>query len=117
MQFKTDENLPEDVAALLCHHGHDALSVNDQRLSGMEDAELIAICQVEARILVTLDTDFADIRTYPPREHEGIIVLRLIQQDKQHVLDVVSRLVPLLSNQEVAKQLWIVDERQVRIRS
>jgi hypothetical protein len=36
----------------------------------------------ESRILVTLDRDFANIEAYPPRQHAGIIVLRLKTQDK-----------------------------------
>jgi len=117
MQFKTDENLPGEVAVLLRQQGHNARSVHDQGLSGATDAKLIDTCQAESRILVTLDTDFADIRTYPPGAHVGIIVLRLARQDKPHVLGVVRRILPMLSREEIGQRLWIVDERQVRIRS
>jgi len=37
MRFKTDENLPIEVAELLRRHGHDALSVIDQQLAGHPD--------------------------------------------------------------------------------
>ena len=37
MQFKTDENLPAEVAEMLRQNGHDALSVNDQALLGETD--------------------------------------------------------------------------------
>jgi hypothetical protein len=36
--------------------------------------------------LVTLDTDFCDIRKYSPQDYHGLIVLRLKRQDKPHVL-------------------------------
>ena len=39
MRFKTDENLPTEVAALLIHHGHDALRVDQQGLAGVADAD------------------------------------------------------------------------------
>ena len=117
MRFKTDENLPEELASLLRHSGYDALSVNAEDLSGASDASLIGICEAENRILVTLDTDFADIRRYAPREYKGIIVLRLVRQDKLHVLKVMGRLLEMLTREEIAHRLWIVDERQVRIRS
>ncbi len=51
--------------------------MDDQRLVGTSDRHLSEVCKSEGRIFVTLDLDFADIRTYPPDEHPGIIVLRL----------------------------------------
>ena len=116
MQFKTDENLLREVAQLLRQHGHDALSVNDQDMAGETDMRLSEICRAEGRALVTLDTDFADIRTYPPSACAGLVVLRLQRQDKEHVLGVVEKLIPILSAEELSERLWIVDERQVRIR-
>jgi predicted nuclease of predicted toxin-antitoxin system len=76
MKFKTDENLPMEVAALLNRHGHDAVRVDEQGLAGVADAGVAAVCLVEQRAIVTLDLDFADIRAYPPENYSGIIVLR-----------------------------------------
>jgi hypothetical protein len=63
-----------------------------------------------------LDSDFADIRTYPPREFPGFVVLRLGRQDKAHVLAVLARVLRLLAEQAPEKELWIVEEDRVRIR-
>jgi predicted nuclease of predicted toxin-antitoxin system len=60
MRFKTDENLPAEVAELLNQAGHDALRVDQQGLSGVADPGVAAVCLVEQRAIVTLDTDFAD---------------------------------------------------------
>jgi len=73
MYFKIDENLPLEIAELLIKVGHDAKTVNDQQLKGVKDCVLIDLCKSENRILVTLDTDFSDIRTYPPQEFSGIV--------------------------------------------
>jgi precorrin-6B methylase 1 len=40
MRFKTDENLPSDVAELLNQHGHDAESILQEKLSGTPDENL-----------------------------------------------------------------------------
>ena len=85
MKFKIDENLPEEVADLLQEAGFETATVLGQRLTGASDAALARACGQEAYALITLDTDFGDIRTYPPREYLGLIVLRLRQQDKAHV--------------------------------
>ena len=87
MKFKFDENLPVELAEELRAAGSAAATVEDQRLVGAGDRHLSEVCKSEGRILVTLDLDFADIRTYPPEEHPGLIVLRLARQDKPHGLD------------------------------
>lgn len=117
MRFKVDENLPVEVAQLLHEAGHEAATVLDQRLGGREDQALTTLCQQEARALVPLDLDFADIRTYPPAHYAGTVVLRLQRQDKPHVLAVVARVIPLLSQEPLARRLWIVEENRIRIRA
>lgn len=66
MRFKVDENLPVEVAALIREAGHEADTVNDERIGGAEDSDIAALCQRERLALVTLDLDFADIRAYLP---------------------------------------------------
>ena len=116
MKFKIDENLPVEVAELLRQVGYDAMTVLDQHLGGETDDNIGTICQQEGRIIMTLDLDFADIRTYPPKEFAGLIVLRLTRQDKWHVLEIVERLLSVLEKESPEKRLWIVDEQRVRIR-
>lgn len=116
MQFKTDENMPEDAADLLRTAGFDAVSVIQQQLGGNDDTTIADVCRQENRILVTFDIDFADIRTYPPADFAGIIVLRLVRQDRPHVLQVMSRVIAALSNEPIAQRLWIVEEDRIRIR-
>lgn len=86
MRFKTDENLHPDASVLLSAHGHDAVTVWDQGLRGTLDENLAQVCKHEGRVLVSLDLDFSDIRTYPPEEFPGILVLRLRSQDSKSVL-------------------------------
>lgn len=116
MDFKIDENLHEDAAALLRQHGHNAVTVYDQGLQGHVDGDIAAVCQVEGRALISLDLDFADIRKYPPADYAGIIVLRLANQGRPQVLHVLGRIVPLFNTEPLVGHLWIVDEHQVRVR-
>jgi len=116
MRFKTDENLPSGVVALLQDAGFDAASVVGQHLGGAKDARIARICRKEMRVFVTLDTDFADIRTYPPSDYSGIIVLRLKRQDAGHVREVFSRVLPYMQKDAPDGHLWIVSEEHIRIR-
>ncbi|MGH8547744.1 MAG: DUF5615 family PIN-like protein [Methylococcales bacterium] len=68
MKFKIDENLPAEITVLLQEAGYDAITVLEQELGGSADPCIASVCRNENRALVTPDTDFADIRTYPPNQ-------------------------------------------------
>jgi predicted nuclease of predicted toxin-antitoxin system len=116
MPFKFDENLHPDAAELFRQAGHDALTVYDQGLRGYGDDDVAEVCRQEGRALITLDLDFADVRTYPPSNYPGIIVLRIANQSRASVLRVLGRVLPLLDSEPVAGHLWIVDDYHARIR-
>jgi len=115
MKFKVDQNLPIEVVRLLEDNGHNALTVLVQNLGGEPDSRIAQVCKKEKRVLITLETDFSDIRTYPPAEFFGLIVLRLNTQDKPHLLSVMTRLINILSKEPLDSRLWIVEEGRVRI--
>ena len=117
MQLKIDENLHPDAARLLRHHGYDAMTVGEQGMRGEDDSDIAEVCHREKRALVTLDLDFSDIRDYPPEDYHGLIVLRLNDQSRAAVLNVIDRMIPMFNTESPVGRLWIVDEHQVRIRA
>lgn len=117
MQFKTDENLPTEVAELLTVAGYDTKTVNDQGLQGIKDNILVAKCTEENRILITLDTDFSNIKAYPPEEFHGIIVLRVSSYSKKHILSVIQRAMKSFRKEPIERNLRIIEETRIRIRS
>lgn len=116
MKFKIDENLPVEIAALLTKAGHSALSVFDQGIGGYKDPKLMTVCTKESRALVTLDLDFSDIRTYPPENLPGIIVMRAVNQSKWSLIELSRQILPVLATEPLKGQLWIVEPGRVRIR-
>jgi len=116
VKFKTDENLPVEAAATLREAGFDAETIWDEELSGADDLVVAGTSRNEGRILLTLDLDFANIRAYPPREHPGIIVLRLKHQDKLTIITYVRRLMAALARRSPVGELWIVEGKRVRFR-
>ncbi|MHB1558060.1 MAG: DUF5615 family PIN-like protein [Isosphaeraceae bacterium] len=116
MKFKTDENLPVEVVAVLTRHGHDALSVIDQSLAGHPDPDVAQVCQAEQRALVTLDLDFADVRVYPPDQYAGLVVLRPAAQTIPAIERLAEQMVRYLATETLAGNLWIVEEQRLRIR-
>ncbi len=116
MKFKLDENLPVEAADLLREAGHDARTVLDQKMGGQADQKIIQVCMREKRALITLDLDFADIKSYPPSSHHGVFVLRTRRQSRSKTLEVIAKLIPLLPDEPIEKQLWIVEDEKVRVR-
>ncbi len=75
MKFKLDENLGDIGCDLLAAEGSDVMTVAQQNLSGASDQHVFAICQLERRILVTLDHDFGNILQFSPQGSAGIVIL------------------------------------------
>ena len=116
MRAKLDENLPAEAVALLHTAGWNCDTVRDEGLGGAEDARVGAACRAESRVLFTLDLDFSDIRTYPPTDYAGIVVLRPAEPSRRMILQMLTRVLPVLDAQWVDHQLWIVEPGRVRIR-
>ena len=116
MLFKMDENLPVELADMFRAAGHDAVTVLDQNLGGARDSNLASVCIREGRAIVTLDTDFADIRTYPPETYPGLVVLRPSAQSRHHILRIGNRLLNALPGEALAGRLWIVEDSRIRVR-
>jgi hypothetical protein len=74
------------------------------------------VCRAELRALLTFDLGFGDIRQYPPEQHPGVVVLRLASQSRVHTLGVMRRLLPLIETMPLAGRLWVVTEREIRVR-
>ena len=92
------------------------MTVVEQNLSGADDQQISEICKNEDRVLVILDLDFADMRTYPPGEYPGIIIFRVRFSDKKNLLTLCSNLLPILEREQLSQRLWIVEESRIRIR-
>ncbi len=96
MKFKIDENIPLEIAELLDKSGYDCENVYQEKLNGKSDNIVSLKCKKENRILITLDLDFSDIRTYQPQNHPGFIVLRIKNQSKENVISLVKKIIPII---------------------
>lgn len=80
MKIKLDENLPDDLAALLRAAEYDVATVAEEGMAGYDDPPVLQAATAEHRVLMSFDLGFADIREYPPGTHAGIVVFRLEDQ-------------------------------------
>ena len=93
MKFKLDENIPSEVSEFLQNEGFMEITVVEEKLSGEDDAIIASHIKAEGICFITLDLDFSDIRLYPPKEYNGIAVLRPHRQDKISIIELVRALI------------------------
>jgi predicted nuclease of predicted toxin-antitoxin system len=66
MRLKLDENLSRHLKPALAELGHDVLTAADEGLLSRPDTEVAATSLKEGRMLLTLDIEFADLRSTRP---------------------------------------------------
>jgi hypothetical protein len=69
----------------------------------------------EARILMTLDLDFANPLRLPPQGTPGVIVLRPHQPLLSLIRQLAAEVVPFLEKESPAGKIWIVELGRIRI--
>ena len=116
MKFKIDENLPAEIKSELLSAGHDAELVVDEGLQGAADPQLMQTVQQKSRIFLTMDKGIADVRTYPPNQYAGIVLIRPKSQGRGATLDFVRRHLPSILNADLKGHLLVVTESGMRIR-
>jgi len=116
LRLKLDENLPNEAVSRAQARGADVETVRQESLGGAIDAQVLAVCQHEQSVLVTLDLDFADIRFYRPGLGPGAIVLRPQRQSILAILAILDQALVFAESQNPVGQLWVVEPGQVRVR-
>jgi len=116
MRIKLDENMPTALAELLRGRGHDAETVAEEELSGADDPSVLAAAVRESRILITFDTDFGNIRSFPLGSHAGIVVFRLRDQRWRAMREPAQRLVESGVLERLRGGLAVADEVRIRVR-
>jgi predicted nuclease of predicted toxin-antitoxin system len=114
--FLVDENLPRLLASQLRTAGYQAEDVREVGLGAHPDADVWRYARGQARIIITQDSDFADIRAYPP-PHAGIVIADLpdrlvIAAKMQVILDGLASLV----GQSLANAIVTIAPGKVRVR-
>ena len=115
MRFKLDENLPRAARRVLEAQSWDVHDVHEEKLAGAIDSEIRATCMREDRVLVTLDTDFADVRLVSP-DSPGIMLLRPNDQSIPATVACLEGAVRLLATEEIEGTLWLVEPERIRLR-
>ena len=77
LRFLADHCISNSIIRSLQEANHDVVRLKDVLPVDSSDSLVIAKAQEMGAILLSLNGDFADIVTYPPRKYNGIVALQL----------------------------------------
>jgi predicted nuclease of predicted toxin-antitoxin system len=115
IKLLADENIPSGVTKFLRDRGFDVKEVGAGKAGASDDA-IMALARKEERILLTSDKHFANILTYPPQSHHGIIRIRIhppLIEDSVRALDQLTKKFDL---NVIGGSLIILEREGFRIR-
>jgi predicted nuclease of predicted toxin-antitoxin system len=116
MKIKIDECLPRDITGLLTVKGHQVETVTDEGLTGSPDDIIWETVQTEKRFLITSDIDFSDIRRYVPGTHQGLLLLRLKKEGKNHILSYLRQLISEFDLNDWIGCVVVATDHKIRVR-
>jgi predicted nuclease of predicted toxin-antitoxin system len=115
MKIKLDHNLSRHLKGALQAFGHDVDTAFDEGLARATDREVLHEASEQGRILFTLDTDFLNLKTYPPKKHGGVVVFRPTRQGARAVTKIVEAFVRSSDLSKYRKRTSIVERTRIRI--
>ena len=115
MKIKLDQNLSVQLREVLAALDHDVDTVFDEGLSGVDDAIVLRAASAQKRILFTLDTDFLNLKRYPPGTNSGIVVFRPPRQGALSLMKFVRSFVISRNLRRHQNGTTIVERTRVRL--
>ena len=119
LRFLADHCVSNLTIQTLRDAGHDVVRLREVLPVDSPDSLVIAKAQALDAILLSLNGDFADIVTSPPRKYKGIIALQL-RNHPEILPQVLGRLIAYLDKEpEVAHyrgKLLVIEPDRIRIR-
>lgn len=107
-----DENVPHIIAASLQKRGLDVARVQ----LGMSDEMIGRQAQHEERVIVTFDSDFANILAFPPQEFFGIVRISISPPLARTIENALRYIFTVLKTPEDFKgRLFILEPNGFRI--
>ena len=116
MRINLDENLPDALRDVLRSYGHDVDTVCDEHLVGRPDRVIWQAAQDGARLLITQDLDFSDVRTFAPGTHHGLLLVRLAKPGRRALFERVFRLFEAEDVESWRGCFVVASDRKLRVR-
>jgi len=115
MKIKLDQNLSRHLREVLAALNHDVDTVFDEGLAGVDDDAVLKAASSQDRILFRLDTDFLNLKAYPPGTNSGIVIFRPPRQGALTLARFVRAFVSSSDLRRHRKRTTIVERTRTRV--
>jgi predicted nuclease of predicted toxin-antitoxin system len=116
MKILLDNCVPRRYSKLLQGWGHQAELLSTHISPASPDPDVIKLATTLDAVLLTVDLDFSNIIDYPPKDFEGIIVMRYAIVDEAKLDTSLKTMLSDLSRDDLRGTLVIVTPQRYRIR-
>ena len=119
LRFLADHCISNTIVQILRDSGHEVARLRDVMAVESSDRLVIAKAQEMDAILLSMNGDFADIVTYPPKGHKGIVALQM-RNHPEALEHLMARLIDYLrthpAKEHYRAKLLVVEINRIRIR-
>ena len=119
LRFFADHCIPNFVIQSLRNAGHEVFRLQNHIAPDSSDMLVISKAQELDSILISMDADFSDIVTYPPKNYKGIMALQ-VRNHPEIIPQLMKRLKNHLSIHNDMNyykgKLFLVEVHRIRIR-
>ena len=115
-RFLLDQNLSPQTTLFLRNLGYDITDTRELNLYGATDAEILQQAKSQNRIVITFNSDFADVSDIPLGTHPGVIRLKIIPQTLGILHPLLEKRLIALEEENIGGCLVIIDNWRIRIR-
>ena len=116
MSILVDQCVPRRYLRLLEAWGYEASLVQTHIPADSSDLEVLRLARRLEAVLLTVDMDFANTLSYPPREYGGIVVMRYQPTSEGVLDDTLRQMLADLYQEGLRGALVIVTPNRYRIR-
>lgn len=117
MKFLLDANVPYSAKETFQLKGHQVIHVRDVSLEQSTDFVIARWARRKKAVLVSRDLDFANIVSFPPKNHYGLLVLRLPSAvSAKQICRYLDGFLDFAGGRDLKNTLVIVEPARIRIR-
>ncbi|MBK3332941.1 hypothetical protein GWK41_07655 [Persephonella atlantica] len=116
MKFLIDENIPKMLADKIVKKYPESIYVLNSNLQGKSDLEIFRFCKENRYVLVTMDSDFADIFEYPLKSTEGRILLRFKNLKLKEITEKTLKSLEIIEKKPIKESIVVISNNKIRIK-
>ncbi len=109
MSFLLDNCTPDDYRQLLLSWGYQATFLRQHTTPNISDPDVLKMADQLGAVLLSVDKDFLNVKTYPPQNYQGIIVIRDKHNTRQAIALILKQAIDTLYRDKLRGVLVIVD--------